>query len=66
MGALLKIEPTLSLFPLIPSDKLVISESGIKGKKEIELLKGCGISSFLIGEALLTAPNIRDKIKEFL
>ena len=60
------VKTSLSLFPLIPSDKLVISESGIKGKKEIELLKGCGISSFLIGEALLTAPNIRDKIKEFL
>lgn len=60
------IKTSLSLFPLIPAEKTVVSESGIKGKKEIDRLKDCGINSFLIGEALLTAPDIKAKIKEFL
>ena len=60
------IKTSLSLFPLIPADKIVVSESGIKGKKEIRILRDCGINSFLIGEALLTAQNIKYQIKEFL
>lgn len=60
------IKTSLSLFSLIPAEKRVISESGIKGKKEIDMLKNCGINSFLIGESLLTSPNIKDKIKELL
>jgi indole-3-glycerol phosphate synthase len=60
------IKTSLSLFPLIPADKRVVSESGIKGPKEINLLKACGINSFLIGESLLTSPDIKGKIKEFL
>ncbi|MCK4904892.1 indole-3-glycerol phosphate synthase TrpC [bacterium] len=60
------IKTSLSLFPLIPVEKRVVSESGIKGKKEIETIKNCGINSFLIGESLLTSSNIKDKIKELL
>ena len=60
------IKTSLSLITLIPTDKRVVSESGIKGKKEINLLKDCGINSFLIGEALLTAPNIKFQIRELL
>lgn len=60
------IKTSISLFPLIPPEKRVVSESGIKGKKETDMLKNCGINSFLIGESLLTSPNIKDKIKELL
>ncbi len=60
------IKTSISLFPFIPAEKKVVSESGIKGKKEIGMLKNCGINSFLIGESLLTSPNIKDKIQEFL
>ncbi len=60
------IKTSLSLFPLIPVEKRVVSESGIKGKKEIETIKNCGINSFLIGETLLTSPKIKDKMKELL
>lgn len=60
------IKTSLSLFLLIPADKIVVSESGIKGKKEISILKGCGINSFLIGEAFLIAQDIKATIKDFL
>ncbi len=60
------IKTSASLFPLISTEKQVVSESGIKGKKEINMLKNCGINSFLIGESLLTSSNIKDKIKELL
>jgi len=60
----INIKTSISLFSLVPSQKKVISESGIKGKKEIDILRNSGINSFLIGESLLTSPNIKDKIKE--
>jgi indole-3-glycerol phosphate synthase len=60
------IKTSLSLFPSIPPGKRVVSESGIKGKKEIEMLKNCGINSFLIGESLLTSSDIKAKMKELL
>ncbi len=67
LGSLkVNIKTSLSLFSLIPTDKNVVSESGIKGGKEIRILRDCGINSFLIGEALLTAKDIKVKIKEFL
>jgi indole-3-glycerol phosphate synthase len=44
----------------------VVSESGIKGREDIEKLKGWGVDAVLIGEALVTAGDIPAKIKELL
>jgi len=60
------INTTLRLKPLIPPDRLVISESGIKTREDILLLESLGINAVLIGEALLTSRNIPEKIKELL
>lgn len=62
----INIKTSLSLFPLIPDEKTVVSESGIRGKKEISILKDCGINSFLIGETILTSEDMTAKIKELL
>lgn len=58
------VERVLKLRELIPQDKLVIAESGIKGRKEIERLRERGIKAVLIGEALMRAPDIRAKLEE--
>ncbi|HIE44572.1 MAG TPA: indole-3-glycerol phosphate synthase TrpC [Candidatus Omnitrophica bacterium] len=60
------INVSLRLAPLIPSDRIIVSESGIRGKEEILLLKNRGINSFLIGESLLTTENIEKKMEEML
>ena len=54
------------LRPLIPSDRLVVSESGIKGRDDIQKLREWGVNAVLVGEALVTAGDIAAKIKELL
>lgn len=57
---------TKELRPLVPSDRIVVSESGIKGREDMEKLKDWGIDAVLIGEALVTADDIPARIKELL
>ena len=49
----------------IPEGKIVVAESGIMGRADIELLMQANIHTFLIGEALITAPDIGKKLREF-
>ncbi len=57
---------TERLRPLIPSDRIVVSESGIKDRSDMERLKRCGVNAVLIGESLVSAPDIAVKMKELL
>jgi len=60
------IATTARLRRFIPADRIVVSESGIKTRGDIANLKKLGVNAVLIGEALMTAPDIRAKIKELL
>jgi len=60
------IRTSMELASLIPKDRIVISESGIRTRREIETLLKAGIRAFLIGETLITAPEIGPKLKELL
>lgn len=55
---------TRRLRPLIPRQKIVVSESGIKSREDIKKLEGWGVNAVLVGEALVTAADIPAKIKE--
>lgn len=57
---------TERLRPLIPDDRVVVSESGILGRAEAERVKAAGVHAVLVGEALMTAPNVREKMREYL
>jgi len=57
---------TERLRPLIPQDRIVVSESGIKNRGDMKKLRKWGIDAVLIGEFLLAAPNIAAKMKELL
>jgi len=57
---------TLALAPLIPADRIAISESGIRNRQDIETLAKAGIRAFLIGETLIAAPAIGPKLVELL
>ncbi len=52
------LEVTLRLRPLIPQDKIVVSESGIKSRADVETLAQAGVNAVLIGEALLREKDI--------
>ena len=60
------LQTTARLRPLIPPDRIVVSESGIKSRQNMQKLKEWGINAALIGEALMTAPDIAAKMKELL
>lgn len=47
------IVTTERLLKKIPTDKLVVSESGINGKAEVKYLEKIGVTSYLIGELLM-------------
>jgi indole-3-glycerol phosphate synthase len=55
---------TKRLAPRIPSDKLIVSESGIHTRSHVEQLLDMGVHAMLIGESLITAPDCRAKIRE--
>ncbi|MCL4496997.1 MAG: indole-3-glycerol phosphate synthase TrpC [Deltaproteobacteria bacterium] len=50
----------------IPPGKLIVAESGISGRGDIEMLMKRGINSFLIGEALVTSDDALKKLKNLL
>lgn len=57
---------TEKLFPLVPKDKIVVVESGIKSYQDVLFLKILGVSACLIGEAFMEAADIRKKIEEIM
>ncbi|MBN2437136.1 MAG: indole-3-glycerol phosphate synthase TrpC [Deltaproteobacteria bacterium] len=60
------IRTSADLAPLIPEDRIAVSESGIRTRGEIEALQKAGIRAFLIGETLISAPEIGLKLEELL
>ena len=57
---------TERLRPLIPQDRIVVSESGIKDRNDMEQLRQWRVDTVLIGESLMSAPDIATKMKELL
>lgn len=57
---------TERLRPLIPSDRVVVSESGIKDRSDIEKMRRWGVNAVLVGEWLMAAPDIAARMKELL
>ncbi len=57
---------TERLRKLIPDDKVVVSESGIFTRADVERLAACGIHAVLVGEALITASDVREKMRDFI
>jgi len=51
------LETTLDLLPRIPRDRLVITESGILNRADVELMEISNVYSFLVGEAFMRAEN---------
>jgi indole-3-glycerol phosphate synthase len=55
---------TVRLRPLIPGGRVVISESGIESRADIDGLARIGVDAALVGEALLRAPDLEAKVRE--
>jgi len=59
------LQTTIDLLSEISGDKLVITESGITSKADVELMHQNGVFGFLIGEAFMKHSNPGQKLKEF-
>jgi indole-3-glycerol phosphate synthase len=51
------LQTTLDLAGHIPPERLLISESGILSKSDVDRLRQAGIHAFLVGEAFMRAPE---------
>ena len=56
---------TDKLAPLVPKGKIIVSESGISNREHLQRLDRAGVHGVLVGEALVTAPDIAGKVCEF-
>ena len=55
---------TLELAAHIPTDKLIITESGIKSREDIETMLCNGVYGFLVGESFMSSDKPGEKLKE--
>jgi indole-3-glycerol phosphate synthase len=53
-----RLEQTLELLPRIPSDRIVVSESGIASHADMLRLQQAGARAVLVGESLMRAADI--------
>ena len=60
------LQTTLDLLPRVPAGKIVVAESGIRDRKDVEYLRKHGVHAFLIGEAFMRAPDAGAAVNDFL
>jgi len=59
---------TINMISELPQlkKKVLVSESGISERSQVDLLKRSGVKAVLVGEAILKSPDMRGKIKELV
>jgi len=57
-------DTTARLRPLIPAGHVIVSESGIHSRADIDALERLGVHAALVGESLLRAPDLDAKVRE--
>ncbi|MBI2860949.1 MAG: indole-3-glycerol phosphate synthase TrpC [Chloroflexi bacterium] len=61
-----ELDTTRRLRHLVPKDRILVSESGIKDREDVKKLKKWGVNAVLVGESLVTADDIPFRIRELL
>jgi len=51
------LDTTLGLLADVPADKLLVTESGILGRADVQRMRTAGVHAFLVGEAFMRAPE---------
>lgn len=60
------LNQSINLSAMIPDDKIIISESGIHSRADVDRLRSHGISTFLIGEQLMRSNDIGQALSELI
>jgi indole-3-glycerol phosphate synthase len=61
-----RLDHTLELAGEVPPDVCLVSESGIRGRADVERLQAAGVRAVLVGETLMRAADIGAKLGELL
>jgi indole-3-glycerol phosphate synthase len=59
-----RLETVLDLRPLVPAGICLVAESGIHTAQDVARLRAAGVDAILVGEALVTAPDVAAKAHE--
>lgn len=59
-----RLDTTLRLLPMIPEDRVVVTESGILRPEDVALMRSRGVNAFLVGEACMRAPDPGARLAE--
>lgn len=51
------LETTIGLLGSIPQARLLVTESGIRGREDVARMRAHGVHAFLVGEAFMRAPD---------
>ena len=51
------LDTTLGLQAQVPADRLLVTESGILARADVERMRAAGVHAFLVGEAFMRAPD---------
>ncbi|SDT87565.1 indole-3-glycerol phosphate synthase TrpC [Halopseudomonas salegens] len=57
------LDTTLDLLPQVPADRLLITESGILNRADVELMRAHEVYSYLVGEVFMRAANPGAELK---
>jgi indole-3-glycerol phosphate synthase len=51
------LQTTLDLLPRVPAGRLLVTESGILGRGDVQRMRDANVHAFLVGEAFMRAPD---------
>ena len=51
------LDTTLGMLKDVPADRLLITESGILGRADVQKMRDANVHAFLVGEAFMRAPE---------
>jgi indole-3-glycerol phosphate synthase len=51
------LQATLDLQPMVPADRVLVTESGILAPADVARMRGAGVHAFLVGEAFMRQPD---------
>ena len=59
-----RLDTTLRMMHRIPSDRIVVTESGIHTSADVQLMRDNNVNAFLVGEAFMKADEPGEKLQE--
>jgi indole-3-glycerol phosphate synthase len=59
-----RLEHTLELAPRVPADVCLVSESGIRERRDVMRLQAAGVKAVLVGETLMRSPDVGARLRE--